>query len=178
MVSEAIQGTYRNTYSEDRIQQLIYIGTGGLVKASQTEYSFLLSTGATTNNYLPTSTTAPYVTAQYYPTVQVSDVIMFPPKSGTTGKDVQGWVSSISGTGNALTITVKLLDATNDLTAADFPCRNSIDTDIKRVFGRKHTAWWICTKATWRYIMVADHQKVVPLHWYSANHAVMVWGNT
>jgi hypothetical protein len=117
-----IQGQWANSYSEDWIANIIYIGAGGLVQDSATQYHFLLSTAATTNNYLPTSTTSPYTTAQYYPTVIKGQIVMFPPKAGSVGgNQITGWVDSISGTGNALTVTVKLSNGDNSLTAANYP---------------------------------------------------------
>lgn len=98
-----IKQSVRKQYEEDWIHQTIYIGVGGLVSDGSNNYHFLTSVASGTNDYLTTNTTAPYdTTGQYITPVKQWDRIMLPGDNGA-----MLLVTSITGTGNALTVNCK-----------------------------------------------------------------------
>ncbi len=114
----------RTTYSEEKIHQTIHIGSGGIttVSAPAGTYTFLLSTTSGSNDFLASSGTSPYTSANYYYPVQVNDMLMF---QGADDR-IQFQVTAISGSYPTVTVAMKQSDLTQTFTPANYPAGTEI----------------------------------------------------
>ena len=102
----------RTTYAEQKIHQILNVGTGGLTQVSSGAgtYTMLLGAVSPNNDYLVSSSAnPPYSAATYYSPAQVNQRIIFP-QSGSN--PFVATITAITGTAPTLTIAFKLADTT------------------------------------------------------------------
>ena len=111
----------RQTFSEDYIYPTAHIGTGGIttVSAPAGTYTFVLSVASGANDFLASSGSAPYSSAQHYPPVQVNDRLFF---QGTSGTGLIPFtVTAVTGSYPTVTVAIKQADLTQTFTTANYP---------------------------------------------------------
>lgn len=107
-------------YEEDWITQYVHIGSGGIteVDAGDKIYSFLLNTAAPNNDFLTTSAVAPYGAATYKHPLEKWMRVALPSSDGLNL--VYFSVTNISGSGNAITVTIQQNDTDKTFTYTDY----------------------------------------------------------
>lgn len=122
MVFEVTQDT-RTTYSEQLIHQNLHLGSV-IANPSAGVFTFTLGNSSPNDDFLESSSSAPYTSATFYSPAQVNQVLSFPGEDGAS--PVQFLITSITGTAPNLTVTMQQLDLSQTFTFGSYVAGQAI----------------------------------------------------